>query len=150
MRRDLDPGTVARLCASLAAMGLLGFDLRENQYFYRRLPFKTSRILQLNPRLKNARALLENADDVQLVAVGPGGRTEARVRGIEVPQQLAVMGGGDAEFAASLSPSLTSIRIDGRETGRQAGEMLVARLQQRPLPQSRIDIGFELMAREST
>ncbi|MFD1874868.1 SWIM zinc finger family protein [Hymenobacter bucti] len=76
LTHDLELATVARLCASLAAMGLQGFNLRDNQYFYRRLPFKTLRILQLNPRLKNA-------DDVQLVAVGPGGRTEARVCGTE-------------------------------------------------------------------
>jgi hypothetical protein len=92
LTHDLDPATLARLCASLAAMGLLGFDLRENQYFYRRLPFKTSRILQLNPRLKNARALLENADDVQLVGVGNGGRTEARVRGTEAWHTVLVGG----------------------------------------------------------
>jgi hypothetical protein len=73
-------------------MGLLGFDLSQNQYFYRRLPFKTDRILKLNPRLKNARALTGNADDVQLVGVGNGGRTEARVRGTDVWHTVLVGG----------------------------------------------------------
>jgi hypothetical protein len=54
-QHDLAPDTVDRLCASLSAMGLLGFDLADNQHFYRRLPFKLSRIVSMNPRLKNAR-----------------------------------------------------------------------------------------------
>jgi hypothetical protein len=73
-------------------MGLLGFDLAENHYFYRRLPFKMERIVKLNPRLKNARALLEAADDVQLVGIGAGGRTEARVRGTGVWHTVVVGG----------------------------------------------------------
>jgi hypothetical protein len=92
LENDLDPGTVDRLCASLSAMGLLGFDLRSNHYFYRRLPFKMERILKLNPRLKNARALLEAADNVQLVGVGAGGRNEVRVRGTEVWHTVLVGG----------------------------------------------------------
>jgi len=93
LENDLGPGTVDRLCASLSAMGLLGFDLRSNHYFYRRLPFKMERILKLNPRLKNARALLEAADDVQLVGVGAGGRSEVRVRGTDVWHTVLVGGG---------------------------------------------------------
>jgi hypothetical protein len=92
MENDLVPDTVDRLCASLSAMGLLGFDLAENHYFYRRLPFKMERIVKLNPRLKNARALLEAADDVQLVGIGAGGRTEARVRGTGVWHTVVVGG----------------------------------------------------------
>jgi hypothetical protein len=92
LAHDLAPAIVERLCASLSAMGLLGFDLSTNQYFYRRLPFKTDRILRLNPRLKNARTLLGNADDVQLMSVGSGGRTEARVRGTGVWHTVLVGG----------------------------------------------------------
>lgn len=92
VENDLAPQVVDRLCASLSALGLLGFDLADNQHFYRRLPFKMGRILSLNPRLKNARALLDAADDVQLVGVGAGGRTEARVRGTGVWHTVVVGG----------------------------------------------------------
>ncbi|MBU6122589.1 SWIM zinc finger family protein [Hymenobacter siberiensis] len=92
LEHDLVPNTVDRLCASLSAMGLLGFDLADNQHFYRRLPFKLSRIVSLNPRLKNARMLLEAADGVQLVGIGAGGRTEARVRGTGVWHTVVVGG----------------------------------------------------------
>lgn len=99
-------------------------------------------------------AVLAAAPEVDAVCCGSdllamGVMTEARVRGIEVPQRLAVMGGGDADFAATLSPSLTSIRIDGRTTGRLAGELLVACLSGQPPERTVIDVGFEIVPRES-
>ncbi len=51
--------TVNTVSTKLSALGLLGYDLDENSYFYRRLPFKLSRIMQLNPRLKGVEKLLE-------------------------------------------------------------------------------------------
>ena len=73
-------------------MGMLGFDLAENHYFYRRLPFRMDRIMKLNPRLKNARALLETDDDVQLIGIGAAGQTEVRVRGTDVWHTVIVGG----------------------------------------------------------
>lgn len=70
---------VDSLTSRLAAMGLLGFDLDENQFFYRRLPFKLSRIISLNPRLKNAEKLIENGK-VEIIS-NTSGRIEARVEG---------------------------------------------------------------------
>lgn len=43
----------------LSAMGLLGFDLEEQVYYYRKLPFKLERIESLNPRYKNALKLIQ-------------------------------------------------------------------------------------------
>lgn len=63
----------------LAAMGLLGFDLDDNSYFYRRLPFKPERIINLNPRMKNAEKLLEEGK-VEIIS-NNGSRVEARVEG---------------------------------------------------------------------
>ncbi|UAN05376.1 substrate-binding domain-containing protein [Achromobacter mucicolens] len=40
-------------------------------------------------------------------ALAAGVLTEARVRGLRVPQDLAVCGFGGADFAAHLAPSLT-------------------------------------------
>ena len=69
------------LAAQLAAMGLLGYDLSRRQYFHRRLPFKLSRILSLNPRLKGAEQLLadgkvtllrRDADTVEAPVKGTG------------------------------------------------------------------------------
>lgn len=46
----------------LASMGLLGFDLAEQVYYYRKLPFKMSRIESLNPRYKSALLLIKKGD----------------------------------------------------------------------------------------
>jgi hypothetical protein len=44
--------------------------------------------------------------------------TEARARGIAVPGDLGVVGFGDLEFAATLAPALTTVRIDGSRLAR--------------------------------
>ena len=43
--------------AALAALGAVGYDLHQGRYFHRELPFDTSKISRLNPRLKRAEAL---------------------------------------------------------------------------------------------
>ncbi|MBO9730865.1 MAG: SWIM zinc finger family protein [Chitinophaga sp.] len=70
---------IDQLTGRLAAMGLLGYDLDENSYFYRRLPFKLSRIMSLNPRMKDALQLLE--DDKVMITSITAGKVEARVAG---------------------------------------------------------------------
>ena len=75
--------------------------------------------------------------------------TEARVRGLAVPQQLAVMGFGDFEFSADLSPALTTVRIDSVAIGRQAAQFIVDRAEGRPITSPIADIGFSVIERES-
>lgn len=79
LEKDLDPTVLNRVSMHLSAMGLLGYDVIDRQFFYRKLPFKPSRILSLNPRLKNAQTLLE-ADGIEILERSPD-RTLARVRG---------------------------------------------------------------------
>lgn len=79
IQNDIQFDTMDSLTASLSSMGLLGYDLNENQHFYRRLPFKTERILSLNPRLKNAKKLIDNSD-IEIVLKKPD-YTQARVKG---------------------------------------------------------------------
>jgi hypothetical protein len=81
------------LAARLSAIGLLGFDLNDNGFFYRRLPFKLSRILSLNPRLKDAEKLL--AEDKVNIRVQNGNRVEASVQGSGVSHTVII----DAENA---------------------------------------------------
>jgi hypothetical protein len=44
----------------LAVSGKLGFDLQEGTWFHRELPWNSERIERDNPRLKDARQLIEN------------------------------------------------------------------------------------------
>jgi len=53
----------------LAASGKVGFDLAEQSWFHRELPWDSERVERDNPRLKNARSLVD-LDAVQAV---PGG-----------------------------------------------------------------------------
>jgi LacI family transcriptional regulator, gluconate utilization system Gnt-I transcriptional repressor len=79
-----------------------------------------------------------------------GVMTEARACGIEVPGRLAVVGFGDLEFAADLSPSLTTVRIDARAIGRQAARFIIERAEGRPVAQKVVDIGFSIVERDSS
>ncbi|MBD2705642.1 SWIM zinc finger family protein [Spirosoma sp. BT702] len=79
IEHDIDFGAMNTLTAQLSSIGLLGFDLVNNAHFYRRLPFKTTRILNLNPRLKNARKLVVD-NTIQLINQTPD-YIETRVKG---------------------------------------------------------------------
>jgi len=76
------------LTGRLAAMGLLGFDLDDNGFFYRRLPFKLNRIAGLNPRIKNAEKLIAEGK-VEILNINTV-RTEARVQGTGVQHTVII------------------------------------------------------------
>ena len=62
IENNIDLQVMAGLQATLSGIGLLGYNLIDNNYFYRRLPFKLERLLGLNPRLQNAKKLIENKE----------------------------------------------------------------------------------------
>ncbi|MEF7613059.1 LacI family DNA-binding transcriptional regulator [Aquincola sp. MAHUQ-54] len=98
--------------------------------------------------------LLARRPDIDAICCGSdplamGVMTEARVRGLAVPDRLAVMGSGDSEYAATHVPSLTSIRIDGLQAGRIAARLVLDRLQGVPIEHKVVDLGFEIVERES-
>lgn len=71
-------------------------------------------------------------------------------RGISVPKGLAIAGFGDFEIAANVVPSLTTISVHPQTIGRRAAELLLARMRKEPVEERAIDVGFELIVREST
>ncbi|MBL8362114.1 MAG: LacI family DNA-binding transcriptional regulator [Rubrivivax sp.] len=83
-------------------------------------------------------------------ALAAGVLIEARTRCIAVPQQLAVCGFGDADFAECQEPSLTTVRIAGADIGRRAAEMVIARGQGREVAERIVDVGFSIVERGST
>lgn len=100
------------------------------------------------------RALLDAHPDVDAVfcssdLIALGALIEARVRGVRVPDQLAIVGLGDLEFAADTAPALTTVRIDGSAIGREAARFIVSRASGQDLAERVLDIGFELVRRES-
>lgn len=75
---------------------------------------------------------------------------EAQARGLRVPQDLAVCGFGDADFAAHLEPTLTTVLIDGAEIGRLAAQLIVDRCRGQSVEPRVIDLGFRIVERRST
>jgi LacI family gluconate utilization system Gnt-I transcriptional repressor len=99
--------------------------------------------------------LLAKAPDLQAVCCSSDGLAEgvmieALARGLKIPEQLAVCGFGDADFAAHLVPSLTTVRIEGAEIGRRAAQMIVARCRGEAVEQKIVDVGFSIVERAST
>jgi LacI family gluconate utilization system Gnt-I transcriptional repressor len=75
--------------------------------------------------------------------------TEAQVRGLSIPSDLAVFGFGDLEYAPYTSPALSSVHIDRNLLGLRAAEMLLARIEGGETEKI-VDIGFSIVDRDST
>lgn len=89
---NLEIEKIQNLATKLSAMGLLGFDLERNSFFYRRLPFKLSRILSLNPRLKGVEKLLSE-NKVQIESKD-GDNIKAKVEGSGVHHYVVINNSG--------------------------------------------------------
>lgn len=76
--------------------------------------------------------------------------TEARVRGIAIPDQLAIMGFGDVPFAADMAPALSTVHINGVDIGRLAARYLIDRAEGREVAQRVVDVGFSIVERETS
>ena len=67
-----------------------------------------------------------------------GALFECRRRQISVPEQMAIMGFNDLEFMASSVPTLTSVRTNRYEMGRDAAMMVIETIEgRRPEKRSR-------------
>ena len=76
--------------------------------------------------------------------------TEAMARGIQVPQQLSIVGFGDVPYVANMVPALTTVHINGSDIGRQAADFLIDRAEGRHVRQPIVDVGFSIVERDST
>lgn len=70
--------------------------------------------------------------------------------GISIPRDVAVAGYGDLDFTAHMRPSLTTIHIASYEVGREAGRMLLGRLNGQEVAEPARLYPVGLMARQST
>ncbi|SDI06449.1 LacI family DNA-binding transcriptional regulator [Pseudomonas panipatensis] len=79
-----------------------------------------------------------------------GALLEAMRHGIKVPEQVAVLGFNDLPSSAFMVPRLSSIRTPREAIGRRAAELLLQLIGGRSVADPVLDLGFELMIREST
>ncbi|MBB4264669.1 LacI family DNA-binding transcriptional regulator [Roseospira visakhapatnamensis] len=75
--------------------------------------------------------------------------TEALARGLRIPEDYAIVGFGDQNFAAHMLPALTTVKIDRAAIGEESANALLARLQNTPLTETVVDVGFTIMPRET-
>ncbi|MBC8718348.1 LacI family DNA-binding transcriptional regulator [Ochrobactrum sp. Marseille-Q0166] len=104
--------------------------------------------------------LLEQAPDVEAVfAVSDisafGAVMECHRRGINVPQQISIMGFGDFDIARQCVPAMTTLRVDAVGIGTKTGELLLnlfekSETDEKPTLPFRLDVGFELIERQTT
>ena len=80
-----------------------------------------------------------------LIALGV--LVEARNRGIAVPEQLAVVGFGDLDFAGDTDPPLTTVHVDSGAIGRKTAACIIARLEAKPVMSAVDDVGFSIVSR---
>ena len=99
-------------------------------------------LLQKDPKIE---AVYCSSDGYAL-----GAMIEAQSRGLRIPDDVAICGFGDADFAAHLLPSLTTVQVDGEDMGRQAAKLIIDRCAGRPIESPVIDLGFRIVERQST
>ena len=100
------------------------------------------------------RELLEAAPDCDAVFccnddLALGALFECRRSGLSVPRELAIVGFNDLPFAAVSSPSITTVATPRYEVGFEAARMLLQIVDGAVPERGRIDLGFELVVRES-
>lgn len=111
-----------------------------------------AQIEDAGPRLA---ALLARRPDVDAVfcnhdILAAGALFECHRRGWEVPGRVAVMGFGDLPIARAGFPRLSTVQVRGSTIGERAGQLLLARLAGQQQSDAVVDIGFEVVQREST
>jgi LacI family gluconate utilization system Gnt-I transcriptional repressor len=99
--------------------------------------------------------LLEQDPKIQAIfcssdGLAQGLLVEAQSRGIRVPEDLAICGFGDADFAAHLQPSLTTVHVDGTAIGALAAQMIIDRCNGKTVTEPIVDLGFRIIERQST
>jgi LacI family transcriptional regulator len=74
----------------------------------------------------------------------------ARMRGIDVPRELSIIGFDDTFEASIVSPPLTTVRQPLAEMGRMAVNLLVRQLQNQSIEALHVELATKLTVREST
>jgi LacI family gluconate utilization system Gnt-I transcriptional repressor len=90
-------------------------------------------------------ALFFANDDLAVGAV-----LRAQRDGVKVPERVAIAGFNGLGLAELVTPALTTIASPRREIGRLAAEKLLMRIRGQTSMPKRVNVGFDLVVREST
>lgn len=97
----------------------------------------------IEPAHRAASVLFGLADRPSAIFAGSGKiaigvMKSAREYGPAIPQDLAVVGTGDHDFAMMIDPPLTTVSVHGVRIGRRAAELLLSRIHGTSVPESTI------------
>jgi LacI family gluconate utilization system Gnt-I transcriptional repressor len=79
-----------------------------------------------------------------------GALLEANRKGWRVPDDIAIAGSDDNELQEYVSPPLTSVRFPRYDIGCTAASMLLRRIAGSPSAEHIVDLGFQIIPRQST
>ena len=79
--------------------------------------------------------------------VAHGALAEAYARGCRMPDQLAIVGFGDFDFAPHTHPPLTTVRIDRRDIGTKAAQSILRKIAGDKNVEAMINIDFHIVVR---
>jgi LacI family gluconate utilization system Gnt-I transcriptional repressor len=100
--------------------------------------------LQLMKRRPDVDGIFFGNDDL-----AQGALYEACRHGVRVPEQVAIVGFNDLAGSADSVPRLTTVRTPRAEMGRIAAQLLLALIDNERVARPAVDLGFELIVRES-
>ncbi|MGG5821342.1 LacI family DNA-binding transcriptional regulator [Falsiroseomonas sp. HW251] len=136
----------ARVEGVRAALATAGLTLRAERLIERPYRIEEGRIAM--------RALLGARPRPTAVICGNdqlafGALIEASAQGRQVPRDVSVAGFNDLDFAAFLSPPLTTVQVPAGEIGQRAGELLLDLMAGRVTPAVN-EVAVRLVVRDST
>lgn len=99
--------------------------------------------------------LVEQHRDIEAIfyandILAVGGLLECARRKWKVPERLGIAGFDDVDLASQIVPALTTVRIPRYEIGAAAARLILARLAGEKIKEHVLDLGFEIVVREST
>lgn len=100
------------------------------------------------------RKVLRNQPDVDAIAFSSdalafGAVSEARRQGVSIPDDIAVLGYGDLDFAPYTDPALSTIRPPRDKIGELVARHILRRINDPDMGSEIIDLGFDVVVRES-
>jgi LacI family gluconate utilization system Gnt-I transcriptional repressor len=71
-------------------------------------------------------------------------------RGVSVPKQVAIVGFNDLTGSDQMLPPLTTVRTPRARIGEAAADMLLSLMRGEEPAQPQLDLGFEIVLRQSS
>lgn len=99
--------------------------------------------------------LMGKRPDIEAIFFGndvmaAGALMECQKRGWAVPEKVAIAGFGDSELAIVVQPALTTVRTPRHAMGKRAAELLLERIGGNAQLPKVVDMGFDVIQRDST